>query len=157
MGIMAKALIGALGLAVGAAVWAAKPPAVSLSVPAGWTEDFEAAKKRAAAEKKKMLVVFSGSDWCGWCVKFERDVLSKPEFTGEATNKFVLVMIDLPSDKSRLSELAKKQNTGLARKYEVRGFPAWKVTDAEGKTLYNGSGYVRGGPKALLERINAVK
>jgi len=125
---------------------------MSKSVPKGWIEDFESAKKQAAQEKKQIVMAFSGSDWCPWCVKMERDVYSKPEFIAGATNRFVLVMIDCPSDQSILSKLAAAQNRKLAREYGIRGFPSTLVVDAAGKEVKRFSGY-RPTPKAALEEI----
>jgi len=128
-------------------------PAVSKSVPQGWTEDFEAAKATAKKEGKKILLAFSGSDWCRWCVKQEEETFSKKEFVELAGKKYVLVMIDLPSDESKLSELAKKQNRALAEKFDVRGFPHGIVLDSDGTELGRISGYIKGGPKAYFEAM----
>ena len=105
------------------------------STPAGWTDDFEAAKKQAAAENKLLLVDFSGSDWCGWCKKLDEEVFAKPEFLEGAKKDFVLVMVDSPSDKKLLSEKAAEQNPKLVEKYEVHGFPTVLIMDADGVVL----------------------
>jgi len=127
--------------------------AVSKSVPAGWTEDFEAAKATAKKEGKKMLVAFSGSDWCHWCVKLDEETYSKKEFVDLASKKYVLVMIDLPMDQSKLSDLAKKQNRALAKKFNVQGFPHGVVLNSDGAELGRIGGYVKGGPKAYFEAM----
>ena len=82
--------------------------ACATSTPAGWTDDFDAAKKQAAAEGKMLLVDFSGSDWCVWCKKLDREVFAKPEFLDGVKKDFVLVMIDSPKDQSLLSPKAAK-------------------------------------------------
>jgi len=128
-------------------------PAVSKSVPQGWTEDFEAAKAAAKKEGKKILLAFSGSDWCCWCVKLEEETFSKKEFVDLADGKYVLVMIDLPGDESKLSELAKKQNRPLSAKFNVQGFPHGIVLDSNGAELGHIGGYVEGGPKAYFEAM----
>jgi len=127
--------------------------AVSKSVPQGWTEDFEAAKTVAKKEGKKILAVFSGSDWCCWCVKLEEETFSKKSFVDLAGEKYVLVMIDLPSDESKLSELAKKQNRPLSEKFNVQGFPHGIVLDSDGAELGHIGGYIKGGPKAYFEAM----
>ena len=76
---------------------------VSKSVPKGWMEDFEAARRQAAKEGKLILMNFSGSDWCGWCKKMDSEVFSQERFVKEASKKYVLVMIDSPKDSSILS------------------------------------------------------
>ena len=126
------------------------------STPAGWTDDFEAAKKQAAAENKLLLVDFSGSDWCGWCKKLDREVFAKPEFLEGAKKDFVLVMVDSPSDKSLLSEKAAAQNPKLVEKYDVHGFPTVLIMDADGTVLEN-TGYRDGGPEKYLEHLAEIK
>ena len=126
------------------------------STPAGWTDDFEAAKKQAAAENKLLLVDFSGSDWCGWCKKLDREVFAKPEFLEGAKKDFVLVMVDSPSDKKLLSEKAAEQNPKLVKKYDVHGFPTVLVMDADG-TVLEKTGYRDGGPEKYLEHLAEIK
>ena len=109
--------------------------ASATSTPTGWTDDFEAAKKQAAAENKLLLVDFSGSDWCGWCKKLDKEVFAKPEFLKGVKKDFVLVMIDSPRDKSLLSEKAAKQNPELQRQYKISGYPTVLILDAEGEVL----------------------
>ena len=140
---------------------ASNAPAVSKSVAKGWTEDFEAAKKKAAKEGKLILMDFSGSDWCGWCKKMDEEVFAKDRFVREASKKFVLVMIDSPNDKTILSNLAKRQNQELKETYSVRGFPTVVIVDPSGKEVKRHSGYRAGGPggyiKYLRELTRGVK
>lgn len=125
------------------------------STPAGWTDDFEAAKKRAAAEGKILLVDFSGSDWCGWCVRLDKEVFSKKEFLDGAKDKYVLVFIDSPNNPQKLSALAKKQNPGLVKAYGIEGYPSVLLMDAEGNKLTQ-TGYHRGGPVKYLEHLDEL-
>jgi len=122
------------------------------STPAGWTDDFDAALKQAASEKKLVLADFSGSDWCCWCQRLDEEVFAKDEFMKVATNKFVCLMVDSPSDKSKLSEKAKKQNPGLVKRFGIRGFPTVLVLDAKGEVLFK-TGYRKGGPAKYLEHL----
>ena len=120
MNIIGKAMSFAVSLAVASAALGAE---LSKSVPKGWDEDFEAGKATAEKSGKLILLAFSGSDWCGWCVKMEKEIYSDKKFISEAKKKFVLLMIDNPQNKSILSPLAAKQNScfgsdlteGLAR------------------------------------------
>ena len=134
----------------------ADAPAVSKSVPKGWTEDFEAAKEQAAKEGKLILIDFSGSDWCGWCKKMDEEVFAKDRFVREASKKFVLMMVDSPNDKSILSALARKQNSGLKETYSVRGFPTVVIVDPEGKEVKRHSGYRSGGPGGYLKYLREL-
>ena len=122
------------------------------STPAGWTDDYDAALERAAAENKLVLADFSGSDWCGWCKKLDKEVFDTEQFRTLATNEYVLLMVDSPQDEGLLSAKAKKQNPKLVEKYKVRGFPTVLVLDAKGEVVYKG-GYAKGGPKKYLKTL----
>ena len=126
------------------------------STPAGWTDDFQAAKKQAAAEKKLLLVDFSGSDWCGWCKKLDKEVFAQPEFLEGVKKDFVLVMVDSPSDKTLLSRKAADQNPKLVKKYGVHGFPTVLIMDSDG-TVLEKTGYRAGGPRKYLEHLAEIK
>ena len=98
-----------------------------------WLTDFDAAKKQAAAEKKPILMFFTGSDWCIWCQRLHEGVLDKPEFADFA-KKLVLVELDFPQEKQLPAEL-KKQNAELAEKFKVDGYPCTVVLAADGETV----------------------
>jgi len=125
----------------------------------GWTSDFEAAKKQAATEKKSLLIDFTGSDWCGWCIKLDKEVFAHDAFKTGVKDKLVLVELDFPRDKSKLSDEVQAQNKELQKKYGVRGFPTILVTDEEGRPFAR-TGYKPGGPEAYvthLEELLAVR
>lgn len=131
-------------------------PALVLSVSSlhaaeGWTSDFEKAKTRAVAEKRDLLIDFTGSDWCGWCMKLEEEVFSKDAFKLEAPKNFVLVEIDFPQEK-QLPEAIKMQNEKLQEKYKVEGFPSIVLADAEGRP-YAVTGYEEGGAAKYMEML----
>ena len=128
----------------------------AFATPEGWMDDFDAAKAQAAKEGKLLLVDFSGSDWCCWCHRLDEEVFSKKEFVDEAQKDFVLVMIDEPNDKSKLSEKAKSQNPELIKKYNIRGFPSVLIMDADGVKLKK-TGYRKGGPEAYLKHLSEAK
>lgn len=136
----------------------AKPAAAAVvksSTPAGWTDDFEAAKKQATAEGKDLLVAFSGSDWCGWCIRLEHEVFSKGGFTEKVSELFVPVYIDNPNDTNRLSEVAKKQNGALTQYYRIRGFPTVLLMDSAGD-VFAETGYAEGGPEKYIEHLKKI-
>jgi protein disulfide-isomerase len=128
----------------------------SKSVPAGWGEDLAAAQARAEKDGKLVLAAFSGSDWCGWCVKMDQNVYAKPVFVKGAGKNFELVMLDFPQDESVLSDLAKKQNPPLLRKYGVRGFPCAVVLRPDGTEVTRFGGYQYGGAEGFLKRLDDV-
>lgn len=119
-----------------------------------WQTDFEAAKAKAKSEKKLLLVDFTGSDWCGWCVKLKNEVFDKEPFKTEASKQFVFVELDFPHGK-KLSDKLKKQNKELSEKFKVRGFPTILVMDAEGKKIAK-TGYRPGGPEGYVKHLGGI-
>ena len=116
-----------------------------------WMTDFEAAKKKAAAEGKDLFIDFTGSDWCIWCQRLEKEVFSKPIFIHEAQKHFVFVMVDFPRNKKQSKEL-KAQNERLAQTYQAQAFPTIVLAEADG-TPYAQTGYQEGGPLPYLEEL----
>src|ERR1700742_793487 len=83
-----------------------------------WMTDVPAAQAKAKAEHKMVLLDFTGSDWCGWGIKFKKEVYSTPEFSEYAAKNLILVEIDFPHDKPQGAEL-KAANKELQAKYRV--------------------------------------
>ena len=129
---------------------------VSKSVPKGWGEDFAAAKEEASQSGKLLLIAFSGSDWCGWCMKMDKEIYSDQKFIHGAKKNFVLVMIDNPRDKSILSKQAQKQNPGILAEYRISGFPCTVIAKPSGEQIKRIGGYQQGGVKAFLNTLDAV-
>ena len=120
----------------------------------GWMTDFEAAQAKAKAENKPMLLDFTGSDWCGWCIKLDEEVFSQTAFSQYAAAELVLVEIDFPRRTDQPAKL-KAQNEALAQKYGIRGFPTILVLSPEGE-LIEKTGYRRGGPRAYVAHIKEI-
>ena len=120
-----------------------------------WTTDVPAAKAKAKAEDKLVLLDFTGSDWCGWCIKLNKEVFSTPEFVEYAKNKLVLVEVDFP-EKKELSAQLKKANEALKNKYNIEGFPTIIVLNGNGKKVET-LGYMAGGPKAFIAALDKIK
>ena len=117
--------------------------ALFAGTPSGWTADFAGAQRRARQENRPVLVLFTGSDWCGWCVKLHRDVLSKPAFRKFAeSKKLELVYLDFPR-KSAMSAEEKQRNRNLAGEFKVSGFPTTILLGADGKELGRISGFAK--------------
>lgn len=114
------------------------------STEAKWLTDYDKAVKLAKKEDKLLMLDFTGSDWCGWCIKLDKEVFSKPEFKEWAGKKFVLVKLDFPRT-IKLSAKVKKQNEKLQKRHGVQGFPTILVLDKNEKTVAR-LGYERGGP-----------
>lgn len=121
----------------------------------GWTEDYAAAKQAAESEKKSMLIDFTGSDWCGWCIRLNKEVFSHDEFKDYAKENFVLVELDYPRNKDQSDEL-KAQNKELKETFGIRGFPTILLADEQGRP-YAKTGYKKGGPEAYVEHLTELK
>lgn len=111
-----------------------------------WLQDFAKAKARAKAEKKDLLVDFTGSDWCGWCIKLDSEVFSKDEFQNSAPRSFVLVKLDYPQNEALVTPEIKAQNEKLQQTYNVQGFPTILLMTPEGQ-VFGQTGYQEGGPE----------
>lgn len=129
---------------------------LSKSVPKGWGENFEEGKAMAEKSGKLVLLAFSGSDWCGWCKKMEKEIYSDKKFVSEAKKKYVLLMIDNPSNEGILSPLAKKQNRELTKKFGVSGFPCTVVIRPSGEEVRRFGGYQSSGVDGFLSALAQV-
>jgi len=136
--------------------WIAVLAVTAMSIGAfaseGWETNFEKASARAKSEGKYMLLDFSGSDWCGWCIKLDKEVFSKPAFKAYAKENLVLVLLDFPRNKSGQSKELQAQNKMLAEKFGIRGFPTVIILDPSGKPVEK-TGYRPGGPEAYVEYL----
>jgi protein disulfide-isomerase len=139
--VLVLALLVWAGLA-GQSVFAAKP---------GWLDDFEAAKKQAAAERKHVLLDFTGSDWCTWCVKIDKEIFAKADFKTFSAKSLVLVELDFPAGREQSAAL-KAQNQALGRQFKVTGYPTLVLLDSAGKEVARWEGF----KPTLLEEIRKI-
>ena len=121
----------------------------------GWLTDFKKAQGEAKAGNKLLLVDFTGSDWCGWCIRLDREVFSKPEFKEYASKNLVLLEIDFPRAIELPAEL-KAQNQELAEAFGIQGFPTVVVMDGDGKPV-GVLGYTAGGPAAFIAELDKLR
>jgi thioredoxin-related protein len=122
----------------------------------GWGVDYNAALATAAKENRKVLLDFTGSDWCGWCIKLKKETFDQPQFKEFADKNLILVELDFPQRKS-LPAGVKKQNDMLQEKYSVQGFPTLVLLDPQGKVIRQNSGYIPGGPKGFIDWVNTAR
>lgn len=115
-----------------------------------WQTDYKAALEQAAKENKPVLLDFTGSDWCGWCIKLNKETFSQPEFQKFAEKNLILVELDFPNNKPQ-ADSVKKQNAELQAKYGVEGFPTLVLLNSKGKEIARNPGYLPGGPKGFIE------
>jgi protein disulfide-isomerase len=111
---------------------------------ASWLTNYEQAKQQAKEKHRLLLLDFTGSDWCGWCIRLRREVFSKPEFQEYANKNLILMEVDFPRAKEQTKDV-RMQNQNLAQQYNVEGFPTIIVLNDEGKQL-GAFGYVQTGP-----------
>lgn len=118
-----------------------------------WGTDLPKALAQAKAEKKMVLMDFTGSDWCGWCIKFDKETLSTDKFADYAKSHLELMVVDFPNKKPQSSDL-KAANKALGKKYGVDGYPTFVVLDANGKEIGRQVGYAPGGPEAFIAKLD---
>ena len=120
-----------------------------------WQTDLPKAQTQAKTEKKLVMLDFTGSDWCGWCIKLNKEVFSQPAFAEYAKKNVVAVEVDFPN-KKKLSSAQKQANDALAKKYKINGYPTIIVLDSDGKKIGE-LGYQPGGPTAFIAALEKLK
>lgn len=128
---------------------------LALAGSKGWETNWEAAKAKSKAENKPILINLTGSDWCGWCIKIEKEIFSTKEFQEFAAANVVLMEADFPRKKELSAEL-KKQNAVLKKEYLEEGYPTVFLLDAEGKKLSEDLGVLKGGTEAYIKTITEL-
>ena len=121
---------------------------------AEWETDYARAVSNATKTGRYLLLDFSGSDWCGWCMKLEDEVFSKPAFKKFAREKLVCVLVDFPRAKHQSKKL-QKQNAALAEKHGIRGYPTVVLLSPE-EELVGRTGYQPDGPEKYVEHLRAM-
>lgn len=126
-----------------------------------WETNFDKAVQVSMKTNKPILLFFTGSDWCGWCIRLQNEVLKTPEFATWAKNNVVLVEVDFPRRSPQLPE-TQQQNNQLQQLFAVQGFPTiWftRPSTKDGKINLDklgSTGYVAGGPSKWLEGANQI-
>jgi protein disulfide-isomerase len=126
-----------------------------------WQTDMNKAIAMSNTSKKPMLLFFTGSDWCGWCIRLQNEVLKTPEFAAWAKKNVILVELDFPRRTPQLPEI-QKQNSELQNAFGVQGFPTIWFANAESKggkvnfAPLDKTGYVAGGPASWLAVADGI-
>ena len=121
----------------------------------GWLTHMDLAVKKASKEGKHLLLDFSGSDWCGWCIRLDKEVFQKENWKEYASEHLIQVLVDFPQDKSEQSKTLQAENEALAKQYKVKGFPTVIILSPEGR-LVDRTGYQRGGATAYIKHIKSL-
>ena len=117
-----------------------------------WQTDLSKALAQAKSDNKMVLMDFTGSDWCGWCIKFDKETLSTEKFAEYAKTHLELVLVDFPNKKPQSDEL-KAANKAMGEKYKVDGYPTFIVLNADGNEIGRQEGYAPGGPEAFIAKL----
>ena len=120
-----------------------------------WMTDHAKALEQAKADKKMVVMDFTGSDWCGWCIKLDKEIFSQKEFKEYADKNLVLLKLDFPH-RTKLAAALAEQNEKLMQQYQVEGFPTVIVLNSEGKQIGQ-LGYMEGGPAAFVGALEQLK
>ena len=116
-----------------------------------WYDKVSEASEISLKTHKPLFFFFTGSDWCGWCMRLQKEVFFTPEFAKWANDNVVLVELDFPRNKV-LDPAIKQQNKDLEQMFGIRGYPTvWIVspTKVDGKISFErlgSTGYGAGGP-----------
>ena len=121
----------------------------------GWITNYERGQEEAKANNKLVLLDFTGSDWCGWCILLDREVFSKPQFKEYASKNLVLVELDFPKTKA-IPDERRMQNVRLAQRYQIQGFPTIIVLNGDGQVVAE-LGYMKGGPDAFIAVLEKLR
>ena len=136
------------------ATYAVRIPAKSAAASAVWTTDYAAALEQAKQQGRHVFLFFTGSDWCVWCKRLNREILSTPEFAQYAGEHLILVELDFPRSKPQSQALV-AQNARLQRQYRIRGYPTVVVLDGSGQVVGH-LGYQEGGPGPFLDALSRM-
>ena len=136
---------------------ATPPPAAETTATdtGAWQTDFAKATAEASQAHRYLLLDFTGSDWCGFCIKLEKEVFSTPEFAEFAASRVICVRLDFPRKKPQDPE-QKKQNAELAGVYTVHSYPTVILLTPDGKLVGRQSGYRGNGPRPYIEQLKTM-
>jgi thioredoxin-related protein len=123
-----------------------------------WLHSLEEAQKTAQEKHKYILLNFSGSDWCGPCIRLHQEIFDSPAFEAFAAEQLVLLQADFPRKKQhQLTKEQQSENDKLAEKYNQAGnFPSTVLLNSDGKVIKVWDGYPKQGATVFMEEINVA-
>ena len=123
-----------------------------------WSSNFEEAKQLASKSNENIVLVFQGSDWCGPCIKLDKEIWSTKEYQDLAKTHFVMLKADFPRKKAnKLPAEMEQQNKKLAETYNSQGFfPLVVVLDKNGKLLGT-MGYEKSTPSNYFKKLTSFE
>jgi thioredoxin-related protein len=130
--------------------------AIPITAKADWETDYKKAQQTAKEQHKLLLINFTGSDWCGYCIQFDRTILSKQEFKDYANKNLVLLEIDFPRRKEQ-SDAVRTQNQRLGSEYQIQAFPTVVILNGDGRKVWEYEGYFADGPQAFIAELEKLR
>ncbi|MBI5486031.1 MAG: thioredoxin family protein [Deltaproteobacteria bacterium] len=119
-----------------------------------WLTSYKGALAASKRTSRPILANFTGSDWCGWCMRLAEEVFDTDTFSDWAKTTVVLLTIDFP-DRKRQTAQVKAQNKRLQEKHKVEGYPTVIFLDSAGARIGE-SGYESGGAKRWIARAERI-
>lgn len=121
-----------------------------------WLTDLPQAQAKAKAEKKLVLLDFTGSDYCPPCKELVKRVFSQSEFIAYAGTNLVLVEVDFPFNKPQPEEL-RKANQALEKEFKVEGYPTIIILDSDGKEVQRRERFSGETVKDFIAKLEALR
>ena len=124
----------------------------------GWLTDFNEAQKIATQKHQLIVLNFSGSDWCGPCIRLRKEIFNSEAFSSFADSNLVLINADFPrSSKNKLSDEQEKKNDALADKYNADGkFPYTLLLNDDGKIIKTWDGFPNVSPDEFVREVRSI-
>jgi len=107
----------------------------------------------AKAENKHVIIDFTGSDWCGWCIKLDKEIFDTEDYKNGIASDFIFVKIDFPRNIQQPNEL-EASNRELAKHFNIKGFPTIIIVDANGNKVGQ-TGYIETTPAGYVEHLKS--
>lgn len=107
-----------------------------------WEKNYKTALKKANKEKKKVLIYFTGSDWCGPCIKLDRELFSSKKFIDIATKNFILYKANFPRNEDLVSKKNREVNIYLQKKFKQESFPTLLFVNSRGREIARKKGFI---------------
>ena len=141
----------------------AKPANAQITQSAGeaWETDLNKAIALSYETKKPIMLFFTGSDWCGWCIRLQTEVFKTEIFTKWAKENVILVELDYPRKKEQQPQAIKDQNRNLQQMFQVQGYPTchfvMPTPSDDGRinlAPLGQNGYMAGGPDVWIAKVS---
>jgi len=124
--------------------------------PSHWYADFDKAAAVAEKEGKDLLVDFTGSDWCGWCIRLDEEVFDHEAFLAPISKNYILLKLDFPNSEEVKAKVPNpERNAELSEKYNIAGFPTILLMNSSGEAFAS-TGYEQGGPESYVGHLEEI-